>query len=175
MTAIAKLRRHRELGLPIQSDFCVATPETAAGMVKRAQEWKRDLIPLVEPMGHGAAALFKPLTPMKPEEQETVARCAPLDRRSSQVRANHAVRMYRLNELFNKFPPVLPKGKGGNRRKYDDGPIVAKAIAILNSSGTKNKAAAVREAAKRFPRLFHGDGDPSNIVKRIVAKMQFGI
>ncbi len=175
MTAIAKLRRHRELGLPIQSDFCEATPETVDEIVKRARAWAPELIPLVEAFGGGVAALFDPLTPMEPKEQATVARCAPLDRRSSQVRANHAVRMYRLNELFTKFDPVLPKGKGGNQRKYDDGPIVAKAIAILNSSGTKNKAAAVREAAKRFPRLFHGDGDPSNIVKRIVAKMQFGI
>ena len=173
--AIARLRRHRETGTDILFEFIKATPETAAGIVKCAQAWASDLIPLVEPFGHGRAALFKPLTPMKPEEQATVAHCAPLDEATNQVRANHAVRMYRLNELFKKFDPVLPKGKGGNRRKYDDGPIVAEAIAILNSSGTKNKAAAVREAAKRFPRLFHGDGDPSNIVKRIVAKMQFGI
>ena len=41
MTAEAKLRRHRELGVQILMDFRQAMPETAAGIVEGAQAWKR--------------------------------------------------------------------------------------------------------------------------------------
>ncbi len=168
---VAKLRYHRELGVRLLDNFIHATPETAAGLVERGNAWERDLIPLVEPFGHGAAARFKPLTPMHLHEQLTVARCAPLDDGFNLDRIEHAVRIFRLGELFNQIPPVLPKEKGGNRRKYDDDPIIEKARAIQESSGTKNKAAAVRKAWDSFPDLVQGDGDPSNIVKRITGKM----
>ena len=79
--------------------------------------------------------------------------------------------MSRLDELFRQFAPVLPKGKGGNRRKYDDGLILEKAIAIRKAKGTKSKTAAVREAVERFPKLAHGDGTPDSIVKRIARQM----
>ncbi len=171
MTDVAKLRHHRELGVRLLIDFIRATPETAAGIVKRERAWMRDLIPLVERFGHGAAARFEPLTPMHLHEQLSVAQCAPLDDTANMARIEHVVRMSRLDELFQKFAPALPKGKGGNRRTINDDPIVDEVRAYLKSSGTKNKAAAVREVAKRFPHLFHGDGDPSNIVKRIVRKL----
>ena len=171
MTAEAKLRRHRELGVQILIDSIRATPETADGIVKRIRIWERDLIPLVEPFDHGVTARFKPLTPMHPYEQLTVAHCAPLDDGFNLDRFEHAVRMYRLDELFQKFDPVLPKGKGGNRRGYNDEAIVGKARAIQKSRGTESKAAAAREAMQRHPKLFEGRGDPLNIAKRIAKKM----
>ena len=169
--AIKKLRRHRELGVQILIDFKKATPETAAEMVERNCKWERYLIQLVEPFGDGAAARFKPLTPMRPHEQFTIAHCAPLDEYSTEARICHAVQLYRLDELIERLPLVLPKSKGGNRHTINDEPIIEKARAIMKSRGTNNKAAAVREAAKRFPRLFHGSGDYDNKIKRIVGKM----
>ncbi len=168
---VAKLRRHRELGVSILMDSRKATPETATRIVKRIHTWERNLISLVEPFGPGAAAQFKPLTPMLLEEQLTVARCPLLDDGFNLDRIEHAVRVYRVGELFKQIPPMPNKGKGGNRLTIIDDPIVDEVSAYLKSSGTKNKAAAVREVAKRFPHLFHGDGDPSNIVKRIVGKL----
>ena len=171
MTEIAKLRHHRLLGVQILIDFKMATPETAAEMVERVEVWERDLIRLVEPFGDGAAARFKPLTPMHPYEQLSVAGCMPLDEGSNNARREHAVRMYRLDDLFKQFPPELPKGKGGNRRTIDDRPIVDKARAYLKSSGTTNKRAAARYAMAEFPELVQGSGDPKNIAKRIAGKI----
>ena len=171
MTAEAKLRHHRELGVQILIDFRQATSETAAGLVERGNAWERDLIPLVEPFGDGAAAPFKPLTPMHLHEQLSVAGCAPLDEEATKARVEHAVRMFRLVELFKQFPPVLPKGKGGNRRTYNDGPIREKALAILKSSGTMSKAAAAREAMYRHPELYEGRGTEESIAKRIANQM----
>ena len=168
---VAKLRYHRELGVRLLIDFIQATPETAAGLVDREKAWARDLIPLVEQFGDGVAARFEPLSPMLAHELSMVAHCAPLDDTAQEARYCHAVRMSRLDELFKQFPPVLPKGKGGNRRTIDDGPIIEKATAIMKSSGTMSKTAAVKEAAKKFPNLFHGVGDYDNKIKRIVGKM----
>ena len=170
MTAVAKLRRHRELGVSILIDFIEATPETANGIVERERAWMRDLIPLVEPFGDGIAARLEPLTPMHPHEQATVPHCAPLGRWPNLVRVCHAVRMHRLDELFQQFSPVPPKGKGG-RHKYDDDAIADKARAFLKSSGTESKVAAAQEAMSRFPGLFEGDGTPLSIAKRIAGKM----
>ncbi|MCZ6497085.1 MAG: hypothetical protein O6924_13010 [Alphaproteobacteria bacterium] len=171
----AKLTRHRALGARILIEFIEATPETtpevAAGIVKRARDWASDLKPLVAPFGGVAASQFKTLTPMRRHELATVEYCAPRDPRFNRDRVKHAVRVFRFDELFQRIPLTLPKGKGGNQRKYNDGPIVEKARAIRESSGTKNKAAAVRKAWDSFPDLVQGDGDPSNIVKRIAGKM----
>ena len=169
--AIARLRRHRELGVRILIDFIQATPETAAGIVERERAWMRELIPLVEPFGDGVAARFEPLTPMHPHEQSTVARCAPLDDWSNLVRVCHAVRMFRLDELFQRFEPVPPKGKGGNRRTYNDEAIVGKARVILESSGAENKMAAAREAMTRFPELVQGYGSEPSKAKRIARQI----
>ena len=167
----AKLRHHRELGACLLKDLIQATPETAVGLIERVNAWERDLIPLVELFGVGAAARFKPLITLLPHEQLSVARCAPLDEETTKARREHAVRMSRLDELFKQFPPVLPKGKGGNRRQYDYRPIVAKARAIKEAKGIASKAAAVREAMRLFPDLVQGSGTDENKVKRIAGKM----
>ena len=168
---IAKLRRHRELGVSILMDSRKATPETATRIVKRIHTWERDLIPLVEPLGDGVAAQFKPLTPMLLEEQLTVVRCPPLDDGFNLDRIEHAVRVYRLGELLKQIPPMPPKGKGG-RRKYDDDAIADKACAFWKSSGTGSKVEAALEAMARFPGLYEGIGKPLSIAKRIAKKMK---
>ena len=76
---VAKLRHHRELGACLLNDLIQATPETAVGLIERVNAWERDLIPLVELFGVGAAARFKPLITLLPHEQLSVARSAPLD------------------------------------------------------------------------------------------------
>ena len=167
----AKLRHHRELGACLLKDLIQATPETAVGLIERVNAWERDLIPLVELFGVGAAARFKPLITLLPHEQLSVARCAPLDEETTKARREHAVRMSRLDELFKQFPPVLPKGKGGNRRTINDGPIVEKACAIRKSSGTENKMSAAREAMKRHPELVQGLGTVESKAKRIARQM----
>lgn len=148
MTPEAKLRHHREIGVRLLINFIEATPETPPKivdeLVKRESEWTRELVPLAEPFGELPAGPLEPLTPMDPHEQLAVAHLAPLkDAKANLVRICHAVRMYRLGKLFQKFDPVTPGGKGGNQPKYDDIAIVAKARAILNSNGG-NKAAASR-------------------------------
>ncbi len=154
MTAEAKLRRHRELGVQILIDSIRATPETADGIVKRIRIWERDLIPLVEPFGHGVTARFKPLTPMHPHEQLTVAHCAPLDDWPNMVRVYHAVCMYRLDELFRQFGPVLPKfdeaklakktGRRPGHGALNDGAAVAEIVRLvatgMNAWSAKDKA-----------------------------------
>ncbi len=171
MTAVTKLRRHRELGVRILIEFINATPETAAEIVERERVWARDLIPLVEPFGDGIAARFEPLSPMLPDELSMVAGLLPLDDESNEARRCHAVRMYRLGQLFRQFKPAMPKGKGGNRRTYNDEAIVGKARAILKSSGTESKTAAAREAMRLHPELYEGRGTHSNIARRIAGKM----
>ncbi len=171
MMDIAKLRRHRKLGVQILTDFINATPETVDEIVKREHIWAHDLIPLVDPFGDGIAARFEPINVMHPHELSTVARGAPLDESSNMARFCHAARMYRLEEPFKQFPPVLPKGKGGNRRTYNDGPILEKVYAILKSSGTMSKAAAAREAMYLYPKLAKGRGHHENTVRRIVRQM----
>ena len=169
---VAKLRRHRELGVNILMDSRKATSETADEIVKRIHTWERDLISLVEPFGPGAAGRFKPLTPMLLEEQLAVAPCTPLDDGFNLHRIEHAVRVYRLGELFKQFPPVLPKGKGGNRPRYNDGPILEIAYGIIESSGTENKTGAVREAIRLHPELVEKGASPESTLKRITRKMQ---
>ena len=82
------------------------------------------------------------------------------------ARICHAVRMSRLDELFQKFEPTLPKGKGGNRRTCNDEAIVGEARAILKSSGNDNRIAAARIAMERFPKLVQGHGTDESKDKR---------
>ena len=175
---IAQLRRHRETGTDILFEFIKATPETAPGIVKRARAWALELIPLVEPFGDGPAALFKPLTPMEPKEQATVARCASLDKETNQVRANHAVRMYRLNELFEKFDPVLPKAPGGKRRTprgrkkgdgtIDDTEVLAKMARLIESGEAKS----VLDAATQVVEYARGSGREQSTIDRLRRKFK---
>ena len=175
MTAVTKLRRHRELGIRLLTEFINATPKTApktaAGLVERERVWAHDLIPLVEAFGDGTAARFEPLSPMHLVELSMVAGLLPLDDKFNEARCCHSVRMYRLDQLFQQFKPVMPKGKGGNRRTYNDDAIVAKARAIMESSGTSNKMAAARKAMICFPELVEGFGTDESKRKRIARQI----
>ena len=73
--------------------------------------------------------------------------------------------------LFQQFDTARPKGKGGNRRTYNDDAIVEKARAIRESSGAESKMAAAREAMHLHPNLYKGRGDVENIAKRIAKQI----
>ena len=167
---VDRLRRHREIGVEILNELSRATADTWEKAVERQLAWEEELIPLVEPLGPQAAR-FKPLTPMRTEEQLNALRVRPFSHDHRRALVEQDVILFRLNELFAGFPPIQPKGKGGNRRKYNDLPIIEKARAIMESSDTESKAPAVREAAERFPELFHGTGDYENKIKRITRQM----
>ncbi len=167
---VERLRRHRVIGVEILNELMHATADTWEKAVERQLAWDKELIPLVEPLGPQAAR-FKPLTPMRPEEQQNAMRVRPLSHDHRMALVEQDVILYRLDELFAGFPPTQPKGKGGNRRTYNDEAIVGKARAILKSSGTESKTAAAREAMRLHPDLVEGRGHPPNIAKRIARKM----
>ena len=154
MTAIAQLRRHRELGVGLLlKDFVNATPKTRDEILARWEVWYRGLLSLVEPLGDGVAAQFEPLTPMLPKEQATVAHCPPLDDHFNMIRACHAVCMYRLGKLFQKFPPVMPEAAepatgAGGRPRYERPGLIEAVEAELSAQTARgeprNKAAAYR-------------------------------
>ena len=106
-----------------------------------------------------------------PHELSILAQCVPLDESFNMARSCHVARMSRLEELFQQLSTVLPKGKGGNRRQYNDDAIVEKAHAFWKSSGTGSKVEAAREAMARFPGLYEGSGKTLSIAKRIAKKM----
>ena len=170
MTAIAKLRRHRELGIPILEDFIRATPDTADEIVERWNPWYRDLLQLVEPFGDGVAARFKPLTPMDPDEQMTVAYCAPLAEEPNLARVCHAVCMYRLGEVFNQIAPVLPKDKGGRRPM--DPPWIKKAVQDeLLKQARQHRKRNKTEAIDKVISTIDFEEDPSDPRSDTPAKM----
>ena len=147
MTAIAKLRHHRRLGVELLlKDFLNATPETRDEILARWDVWYRDLLSLVEPFGDGVAALFETLTPMLPEEQTTVAHCPALDDYFDMIRASHAVCMYRLAEVFKQIGPVVPEDyeaepakKTGRRPGHgalDDAAAVAEIVRLVAAGMT---------------------------------------
>ena len=73
--------------------------------------------------------------------------------------------------LFQQFNTARPKGKGGNRRTFNDNAIVKKARAIWESSGAESKMAAAREAMHLHPKLYGGRGNVENIAKRIAKQI----
>ena len=80
------------------------------------------------------------------------------------------VALGRLNTYLRQ-PGARPKGKGGNRSRGDYGPILAEARTIKKAKNLKSNAAAVREAAEKFPMLVPGDGDNENVIKYIARKL----
>ena len=175
MTPIAKLRRHRDLGVSIQSDSIRATAKTAGGIGRRIGKWEVDLIPLVNQFGDVAAAPFKPLNKLHPYEQLTVAGCALLDEppNFNLVRVCHAVRMYRLDGLFQQLsaaPVVTPAPAKKTGRKpghgaYDDAAAVAEMVRLV---ATGMPAWSVKDKAKRLadPRGISDEQNGRRIYKK---------
>ena len=175
MRITARLRAHRKLGTFLLIDFINATPETAAKLVEREAAWARDLIPLAEPFGDGWAARLETLTPMHPHEQLTVAGCALLDEppNFNLVRVCHAVRMYRLDGLFQQLsaaPVVAPAPAKKTGRKpghgaYDDAAAVAEMVRLV---ATGMPAWSVKDKAKRLadPRGISDEQNGRRIYKK---------
>ncbi len=170
MTAIAQLRRHRELGTELLGDFITATPETAAELVEREGAWMRDLVLLAAPLGDAAARL-EPLTLMRPHEFEVVMLCRPLDFPNfDNVRRCHATRLYRLDELFTKIPMVLPKDKGG--RWPMDPPWIQKAVQDeLLKQARQHRKRNKTEAIDKVISAIDFEEDPSDPRSDTPAKM----
>ena len=104
---VAALRTHREEGVRILIALIEATPETVAATVEHERAWARDLIPLVEPFG-AIAARFEPLSPMKDNESESIRGVVPLNAPHFEAMRSHAVRMFRLDKLFDRIPIETP-------------------------------------------------------------------
>ena len=64
-----------------------------------------------------------------------------------------------------------PKGKGGNRRTFNDKNVVEKARAIRKSSGVESKMEAARQAMLIRPKLYNDRGTPESTAKRIAKQI----
>lgn len=143
-----------------------------ARLMRRLRRWHRELLPLAQAYDPAMVPYLEILRP-KPEELQRIWRWLgdlPSGYQRGLCNAVEAS-LVRVNDDLMRRADVLPKGKGGNRRTYDDGPIIDKARAILKSSGTENKTAAVREAMERHPELVQGSGIEENVAKRIARQM----
>ena len=140
-----------------------------ARLMRRLLQWRRELIALAK--DHDPVALhFQNVRPT-PQETVRIQRWYPELRDSQRGVCNYVeAALVRLNSYLRQ-PDARPKGKGGNRPRFDYGPIIKETRTIMESSGTDNKSAAVREAAEKFPKLFPGTGTFGNRIKRIVGKM----
>ena len=136
-------------------------------LIERVQRWSEELIAAAE--AHDRIRLrFRMIRPTS-EETKRIWRFYPELRNDQRGECNYVeAALVRLNAYLRQSDA---RPKGGNRRKYDDLPIIEIALAIMESSGTENKTAAVREAKKRRPELLHGDGDYENMIKRITRQM----
>ncbi len=112
---IAALRAHREKGARILIALIEATPGTVTEAIERETAWAAALIPMVEVLGDHVAAKFEPLGGMKGREQEAVLSVVPLNADHRMALACHAVRMSRLDKLFDRLPVALP---GATRGEY---------------------------------------------------------
>ncbi len=138
-------------------------------LMERVQRWSGELIAAGE--AHDRIRLrFRMIRPTA-EETARIWPLYPELRDDQRGYCNYLEAALRRLNAYLRRPDARPKGKGGNRRKYDDLPLIAKAHAIMEFSGTENKTAAACEAAKRFPELFHGDGIFENMIKRITRQM----
>ena len=138
-------------------------------LIERVKRWGEELI--------ARAEAYDPITLrfsiMRPTSEETarIWQFYPELRDDQRAECNYVeAALGHLNRYLRQHA-ALPKGKGGNRRKYNDGPILEAALAILESSGTKSKSAAVREAIKHSPELAPGAGTEESTIKRITRKM----
>lgn len=147
-----------------------------ARLMWRLRRWHRELLPLVEAHDPAMVPYLEILRP-KPEELQRIWRWLgdlPSGYQRGLCNAVEAS-LVRINDHLMRQPGAMPRGKGGNRRQFDDGPIVEKARAIYAADGSVNKAAAVRNAKRRHPKLFHLRGmGPDNVesaIKRISRKI----
>ena len=140
-----------------------------ARLMRRLLQWRRELIALAK--DHDPVALHFQNVDPTPQETVRIHRWYPQLRDSQQRVCNYVeTALVRLNAYLRQ-PDSRPKGKGGNRRRADYGPILAKARAIKKAKNLKSNAAAVREAAEKFPKLVLGDSDNENVIKYIASKM----
>ncbi len=168
------LKRLSDLALSgeelIESLLCARGDVEIDTLIERALRWGRELTAL----GEAVDPIRLRFHIARPTLEET-ARIRPLYaelRDDQRANSNYVeTALGRLNSYLRQ-PDARPKGKGGNRRTYNDDAIVAKAKAILKSSGTHNKTEAVRKAIARHPDLVKARTSiQDNIAKRIARQM----
>ena len=137
--------------------------------IERAQHWGEELIALGEAID--PIRLYFDI--VRPTSEET-ARIRPLYSELRDDQRGHCnyveAALGHLNAYLRQ-PDTRSKSKGGNRRRGDYGPILAEARTIKKTKNLKSNAAAVREAAEKFPMLVPGDGDNENVIKYIARKL----
>ncbi len=139
-------------------------------LIERAKRWGEDLIAL----GEAVDPIRLRFRIVRPTLEET-ARIRPFYPELRNEQRGHCnyveAALGRLNAYLRQ-PDARPKGKGGNRRTFNDDAIVAKAKAILKSSDTHNKMEAARKAMARHPDLVKARTSiQDNIAKRIARQM----
>ncbi len=137
--------------------------------IERAQNWGEELIAL----GKAIDPIRLYFDIVRPTSEET-ARIRPLYselRDDQRGHCNYVETALGRVHAYLRQHTALPKGKGGNRRRFHDRRIIEKAHAIKKTKGIKSNTAAAREAIKRYPSLVEDGASPEATLKRIARQM----
>ena len=175
MSAVDLLAAHREDGVDLLlHDFVPATPDTRASVLARWEKWYTKLLTLTAPLGIGGQ--FKPLTPMGPEEQMTVAGCLPLDTHFNIRRVCCAVCLYRLGKAFQRLPLTPPRRESG-RRYIDDHEVFQALLDELGEQSQRHEKENITKAANKvidavdFSQL-PDDDNPAKMLDRLKYRLR---
>ena len=148
---VSKLRRIRARGVKILQELV-----NGPGAIEAERAWVVGLLTAVEPWGEAEQGRYEPLGTITPDEHlfalQHVAAANSEDKAHLDSLYCHAVRVFRLEELFNRIREAAaakPKGKGG-RKKIDDALIIAKVYEIMATQKQPNKSKALTLAIEHF-------------------------
>ena len=148
---VSKLRRIRARGVKILSEL-VKGPVA----VEAERAWVLDLLVAVESWGEIEQGRYEPLGAFTDAEKEFVLDHVVATNFADEAHFDslrcHAVRVFRLDELFTRIrdaAPAKPKAKSG-RKKIDDDLIVAKVHEIMATQKQPNKSEALTKALEHF-------------------------
>lgn len=172
---VARFRKHRELGVAILvrlKGACTPKPEgkpkglepagstapapsnvPVADTIAESEAWGRELPRMMEPLGDADAAAFEPLSPMRAEEWESVAGLVPLITNHGDALKEHAVRLYRLQEVLVRMRPdkIEPApARRGRGRPPSEIPSKVKAEGWAKEINARKKGIDKREIAKQI-------------------------
>ncbi len=138
-------------------------------LMECVQRWREELIAL----GEAIDPIRLRFRMVRPTLEET-ARIWPLYpelRADQRGHCNYVEAALGRVHAYLRQHTALPKGKGGNRRRFHDRRIIEKAHAIKKTKGIKSNTAAAREAIKRYPSLVEDGASPESTLKRITRQM----
>ncbi len=124
---VLRLREHKTRGVDLLAQLigaCTPKPEgkpkglepagstasepsnvPVADTIAEAEKWGHELAGMMEALGHAVASKFEHLTPMRPEEQESVSGLVPLSTDHAEALRCLAVRLYRLQNFLDRMQP----------------------------------------------------------------------